>query len=361
MAAASASTSPSGTTCPSTPSRMMSRGPVGQSKLTTGSPTAIASSSTIGKPSLRELITYSEARDISSCRLDVKPIICALSSIPRRRIWRRSGFMSTPLPKIFSCQPGWSPITRAHDPQQAVEALLATEAAGRDHDLLVERRPVAADVRHAVRHALDARAAAEVAPVGLGVPLGERRHHVQARVDRHDLVAQRVVVAREIHVVLPDADHGRRGEQRDREIDRRARADQHAVAHREDVPSQPHVRQQVEVRIPEVVRRHQSRRLLGQPALLRAGGRAATSLRRSARNFSVTPSGTGSAVSARRRYTLMISTSSPSSRELARGRERRPDRAADGERVHEEEADLHLRAGRLARGPHCPGERQRRH
>ena len=56
----SAATSSGGTSTPSSPSETMSDGPRGQSKLTTGRPLPIASTSTIPKPSKRELSTNSE-------------------------------------------------------------------------------------------------------------------------------------------------------------------------------------------------------------------------------------------------------------------------------------------------------------
>ena len=153
IAAASAGVSFSGTTWPSTPSRMMSRGPETQSTLTTGSPTPIASSSTIGKPSWRELSTYSEARDISSCSLRVKPSRPALSAMPSSSIWRWRLSRSPPEPKIFSRQSGWSLTTSAQAGSSRSNPFWRHEAAGGDHDLVVERGAVAADVRHRVGEA----------------------------------------------------------------------------------------------------------------------------------------------------------------------------------------------------------------
>jgi hypothetical protein len=60
-AAARAATSPAGTSTPSTPSRTISRGPEGQSKLTTGTPEASASHSAIGNASERDERTNTSA------------------------------------------------------------------------------------------------------------------------------------------------------------------------------------------------------------------------------------------------------------------------------------------------------------
>ena len=160
----------------------MSLGPETQSTLTTGSPTPIASSSTIGKPSWRELSTYSEARDISSCSLRVKPSRRALSAMPELldlalqvvALAARAEDLQLPVGVVLDdLGPGR---------QQAVEPLLADEPAGGDDDLVVERGAVAADVRDRVGEDLDPRAALEQLAVGLGVALGERRQQVEPRV-----------------------------------------------------------------------------------------------------------------------------------------------------------------------------------
>src|SRR3712207_8242550 len=72
-AAANASSSSGGTSRPSSPSVMTCRGPVGQSKLTTGRCLLIASSRTIGRPSNRELSAKIDALDSSAARSSTGP------------------------------------------------------------------------------------------------------------------------------------------------------------------------------------------------------------------------------------------------------------------------------------------------
>src|SRR6476660_4337616 len=109
----SAATSPSATSRPSTPSVIMSAGPVGQSKLTTGSPTAMASRTTMGNPSARELSTKMAASAISSASRSVWPMSITR---PLRR-WATirpfNSALSRPAPKMRSRQSGYCSETPA--------------------------------------------------------------------------------------------------------------------------------------------------------------------------------------------------------------------------------------------------------
>ena len=83
IAAAKALVSPAGTSKPSVPFRIIVLGPLGQSKLITGNPQAIASQSTLGKPSnLDDKTKTSDSRNFPNgsvvrpgkLTLSVKPI-----------------------------------------------------------------------------------------------------------------------------------------------------------------------------------------------------------------------------------------------------------------------------------------------
>ena len=96
--ASSPGTSSGGTSSPSLPGVMISDGPRGQSKETTGRPTLIASTITIPKPSKREESTNRLAPAIASPSCFVGPIRNASSCSPSSRIRPRSASRSRPPP-----------------------------------------------------------------------------------------------------------------------------------------------------------------------------------------------------------------------------------------------------------------------
>lgn len=85
-ATANASRSRFGTIRPSISWRIMSRGPVSQSKLTAGTPCTIVSRSVLGKPSYREVMTNKSEALYQSTIFPARPGNKALSMSPADRI-----------------------------------------------------------------------------------------------------------------------------------------------------------------------------------------------------------------------------------------------------------------------------------
>jgi hypothetical protein len=77
---------------------MMSAGPRGQSKLTTGSPQPIASTITRPKPSKRELSANRLASANASPSRRVEPMSRIRPAMPAASIWRSSASRSLPPP-----------------------------------------------------------------------------------------------------------------------------------------------------------------------------------------------------------------------------------------------------------------------
>ena len=90
---------------PVLPSSTISAGPVSQSKLTIGSPAAIASMSTSGNPSYRDDIAIMDACRYCAFISLVAGIISTLSPIPSSEICLSSRRRWLPDPTIRSCQP----------------------------------------------------------------------------------------------------------------------------------------------------------------------------------------------------------------------------------------------------------------
>ena len=151
----------------------ISLGPRGQSKLTTGRPLLIASTSTIPKPSKRELSANTEARANSSPISLVGALERARSPPARARAIRplEVGALRGPPPKIRSLHSGCSRGDRRERADQQVEALLPGQPArGHDHRRVERRRPPA-QLGQRVGDALDAgrRAVEHAAVVALVV------------------------------------------------------------------------------------------------------------------------------------------------------------------------------------------------
>ena len=104
-ASANLSVSAGGTSMPVLPSSTISAGPVSQSKLTIGSPAAIASMSTSGNPSYRDDIAIMDACRYCAFISLVAGIISTLSPIPSSEICLSSRRRWLPDPTIRSCQP----------------------------------------------------------------------------------------------------------------------------------------------------------------------------------------------------------------------------------------------------------------
>ena len=111
-AAAMPATDCGATSSPLTSCSMISRGPEAQSKLATGSPAAIASWTTSGKPSVREVSAATDAFAHSAAMSVTAPGSSTRSLSPRFRISRARRFCSGPVPQIRSRQSGtWSAIS----------------------------------------------------------------------------------------------------------------------------------------------------------------------------------------------------------------------------------------------------------
>ncbi len=97
--------SPGGTNSPVRPLSIISPGPLGQSKATTGIPQPMASSNAFGKPSKREDSTkMSEWRSHWRGSLRI-PGISTSARNPSASTWAASVVLSDPSPMIASCQP----------------------------------------------------------------------------------------------------------------------------------------------------------------------------------------------------------------------------------------------------------------
>ena len=118
MAAAKACSSSGGTSTPSTPSVMISRGPLAQSKLITGRPQAIASHKALGKPSRREDKTNRSACCMFSKGCRVKPGKDARPCRPRSSRTRSRSGRRGPSPQITSDHSGCFGATRAKAPSR---------------------------------------------------------------------------------------------------------------------------------------------------------------------------------------------------------------------------------------------------
>jgi hypothetical protein len=90
---------------------MISRGPEAESKLATGTPAAIASWTTSGKPSVREVSAATEALAHSAFMSATPPGSSTRSHSPHLRISRTRSARSGPVPQIRSRHSGtWSAI-----------------------------------------------------------------------------------------------------------------------------------------------------------------------------------------------------------------------------------------------------------
>ena len=94
------------TSSPLTSCSMISRGPDGESKLATGTPAAIASCTTSGNPSVRDVSTATDAFAHSAAMSETPPGSSTRSQSPHLRISRTSPARSRPVPQIRSRQSG---------------------------------------------------------------------------------------------------------------------------------------------------------------------------------------------------------------------------------------------------------------
>ena len=177
------------TSRPLTSCRTISRGPEAQSKVTQGTPAAIASCSPSGNPSAREVSAQMLARPHSLGMSVVLPGSSTRSQSPRLRVSRTRCGRWWPWPRIRSRQPGSWSATSAKASHQLGELLLHHQPAGRDDRPRVEQRARREALGQRVRHDHDlGRDRAELGAQPVRDARRQQRDHVGAgRVDQQRL------------------------------------------------------------------------------------------------------------------------------------------------------------------------------
>ncbi len=328
-AAVRAPTSSGGTSRPSSPWPTMSDGPRGQSKLTTGRPLPIASTSTSPKPSQREESANSEPAASAAPSRPVRPGQLDRQAGRARARARRARARSR---RSAASSPGGArrPARHASISRSKPFWTFSRPAATTTGASGSETPPSSSSTGFGIRaHAV----AEQRARSRARRPAAEHGQRVEPAVVAADVGRQPRAVRAEVQVLLPDHGHRRVREPGGEQVQRRAGGDQRAAAQRAQA-AQRAARRSTGC----TTGRRSPRGGSAGSAAGRAAARRPAGARRSSSARTRTPSGQREErplAAAQHAHDLDLVRL----RERAGERERRADRAAEAPGVGEQEAD----------------------